>query len=907
MGSDRKAEVGTVKAARTAQQADDNLRESEEEFRMMFEHSSVGQCQADPITGRVIRVNRKICEMTGYSDEELTARTIGELMYSEGREALGLLLQQLLCQEIPEICIDVGLLRRDGPMIWAQLQITLFQGSLGQAPRVLALLRDITARKQTEQKLYEAEERMRLATQAAGVFAWDVDLMTGTIKYSENMARMFGYEILPERFVSVPGATNVIHPEDREAVIEAARPAFEQTGTFSAQCRAEAAGGRYIWVQCNGTVVRDANNNPVRFVGIVQNIDDRKRAEQALQASQERLRRAIQIETVGVIFFKPDGTITDANDAFLRMSGYSRGDLAKGLVRWDTMTPPEWMPRSLQAVDEFRTVGRTNPYEKEYIRKDGSRWWALFAATRITADEGVEFIIDITEAKRSEERLRESEERFRTMADSSAVMIWVTDAAGRIEFVNRSYLEFFGSTREGAAQLDWSEIVYSDDREYLEAFSTALRERKPLHARARVKRHDGRWRWIESRGNPRLGPEGKITGYVGSSADITELIKSQEALVEADRRKDEFLATLAHELRNPLAPIRNSLQILRLTGDSNPATEQTYEVMERQVNHMVRLVDDLLEISRITRGQIELRKERVELGSVIRSAVEVSKPLVEDFEHQLTVSLPGEPLTLDVDSVRLEQIISNLLNNAAKYTDPGGKIWVTAKRENDHAVISIRDSGIGISPDMLSRIFEIFTQVEHSGNRTQGGLGLGLTLVRTLVELHGGNVDVHSEGPGKGSEFIVRLPLDATPGKEITVKEMWHFGQVAPRRILVVDDNCDAAESLSKLLNAVGAEARAVYSGVEALQLLEPYRPAVMLVDIGMPGMDGYEVARRIRQTPRYNSVTLVALTGWGQEEDRRRSQAAGFDFHLTKPLDFKTLQSLLGSLDTSERSVTKH
>ena len=370
----------------------------------------------------------------------------------------------------------------------------------------------------------------------------------------------------------------MIHPADRERVRQASQRAFEENGTFSAEFRAEAAGGRYVWVQCNGTVLRDTHGNPVRFVGIVQNIEDRKRAEQALQASQERLGRAIQIETVGVIFFKPDGTITDANEAFLRMSGYSRGDLENGLVRWDRMTPPEWMPQSLRAVEEFNTMGRTIPYEKQYIRKDGSRWWALFAATRIAADEGVEFIIDITERKLAEEKLRESEERFRTMADSSPVMIWVTNAAGRIEFVNRSYLDFFGITREKAAQLDWSEIVHSDDREYLEAFSAALRDRQPLHARARVKRHDNEWRWIASRGNPRLGPAGEVTGYVGSSADITELIKSQEALREADRRKDEFLATLAHELRNPLAPIRNSLHILRLGGDRNPATEQTYEI-----------------------------------------------------------------------------------------------------------------------------------------------------------------------------------------------------------------------------------------------------------------------------------------------------------------------------------------
>lgn len=899
--------IGAVEAAATEKQTKESLRESEAEFRAMFELSSVGQCQIDPITGRLVRVNRKMCEMTGYSAAELTQRTTGELTHPDHRETIAVLLQQLSRGEIPVISTETKMLRKDGSTFWNHLNVSLLRRAAGHAPRATAIFRNISARKQAEQKLYEAEERLRLATQAAGVFAWDVDLLTGTIKYSENMAQVFGYESLPEKYYYLHEATDVIHPADRERVRQASQRAFEENGTFSAEYRAEAAGGRYVWVQCNGTVLRDAHGNPVRFVGIVQNIDDRKRAEQALQASQERLGRAIQIETVGVTFFKTNGTITEANDAFLRMSGYSRDDLEHGRVRWDRMTPPEWMAQSLQAEQEFNTRGRTIPYEKEYIRKDGSRWWALFAATRIAADEGVNFIIDITERKLAEERLRESEERFRTMADSSPVMIWVTDAAGRIEFVNRSYLDFFGISRERAAQLEWSEIVHSDDREYLKAFSVALRDRQPLHARARVKRHDGEWRWIASRGNPRLGPAGEVTGYVGSSADITELIKSQEALWEADRRKDEFLATLAHELRNPLAPIRNSLQILRLSGSTEPATEQIYEMMERQVSQMVRLVDDLLEISRITRGQIELRKERVELATVIRGAVEVSKPLIEDAGHQLAISLPPEPLMVEADPVRLEQIISNLLNNAAKYTDPGGQIWLTAQREDDRVAISVRDSGIGISPEMLPRIFEMFTQIEHSASRTQGGLGIGLTLVRSLVEMHGGNIEAHSEGPGKGCEFIVQLALDVRPPTEIASGEMWRSRQLSPRRVLVVDDNRDAADTLGKLLNIVGAEARAVYTGAEALQVLETYRPTVLLVDIGMPDMDGYELARRVRQSPKYHDMTLIALTGWGQEEDRRRSQAAGFNFHLTKPADFNTLQALLGSLESPEGSLTRH
>ena len=899
--------IEVVQTARTENEAREKLRQSEKEFRALFELSSVGQCQADSVSGRLVRVNRKLCEITGYLEDELLHRSISELAHPDDRQQILSLLRELMRGEIPEISIETRLLCKDGSMFWGHLNVTVFTDAGSQTRRITAIVRDITSRRQTEQKLYEVEERMRLATQSAGVYAWDVDLLTGTIKYSENMAQVFGYESLPEKYYHVAGATEVIHPEDRASVVQASQHAFEKSGTFSAQCRAEAAGGRYVWVQCNGTIVRDPHSQPVRFVGIVQNIDDRKRWEEALQASQERLYRAIQIETVGVIFFRTDGSITDANDAFLRMSRYTREDLKNGLLRWDRMTPPEWMARSLQAIREFKIMGRTNPYEKEYLRKDGSRWSALFAATQIAADEGVEFIIDITESKRAEEKLRESEERFRTMADSSPVMIWVTDADGRIEFVNRSYLEFFGITAEDAAQLDWAEIIHSDDQEYLEAFRTALRDRKPFHARARVKRHDAKWCWISSRGNPRTGPEGVVTGYVGTSADITERIESQEALREADRRKDEFLATLAHELRNPLAPIRHGLEILRLTGDTPPATAEIHGIIDRQVNHMVRMVDDLLEISRISRGKIELRKELIELAAVIRNAVETSKPLIESFHHQLTISVPPEPLTVKADPIRLEQIISNLLNNAAKYTDPGGQIWVSLQRESNRVAISVRDSGIGISRDMLPRIFDMFTQLEHSSGRTQGGLGIGLTLARSLVELHGGNIEVRSQGPGTGSEFIVHLPLNVSSQREVTPSEMWQSVQLSPRRVLVVDDNRDAADSLARLLNVVGAEARAVYSGFQALEILERYRPAVLLIDIGMPDMDGYEFARRVRQDPKNRKLTLVALTGWGQEEDRNRSHAAGFDFHLTKPADFKTLRSLIGSLDTPEGSITRH
>jgi PAS domain S-box-containing protein len=389
-----------------------------------------------------------------------------------------------------------------------------------------------------------------------------------------------------------------------------------------------------------------------------------------------------------------------------------------------------------------------------------------------------------------------------------------------------------------------------------------------------------------------------------------ERARAEGALREADRRKDEFLATLAHELRNPLAPIRNALHLLRLTGGSGPAADRIHEMMERQVGHMVRLVDDLLEVSRITRGKIELRKERVELAAVVRNAVETSRPLVEAARHDLSVSVSGEPVIVEADPVRLAQVVSNLLNNAAKYTDEGGRIAVCARREGGDAVVAIRDSGAGIPEDMLPRIFEMFTQVDRTLGRAAGGLGIGLALTRSVVEMHGGRVEARSDGPGRGSEFVVRLPLAAAedPAADGGARDGVTPAALAPRRILAVDDNRDAADSMGMLLRFLGADVQVVYDGPAALGAIGSCRPEVILLDIDMPGMDGYEVARRLRQDPRLGDAILIALSGWGQEDDRRRAREAGFDHHLVKPVDpgrlMQILRSTLPEADLRGRSA---
>jgi PAS domain S-box-containing protein len=478
-------------------------------------------------------------------------------------------------------------------------------------------------------------------------------------------------------------------------------------------------------------------------------------------------------------------------------------------------------------------------------------------------------------------------------------LAWTCDELGNATWYNKRWIEYTGMPADDLKGWNWSKVHHPDhlDR-VIPTVQRASEAGEPWEDTFPMRGVDGRYRWFLSRAVPIRDETGDIVTWFGTNTDVTKEREAEEALREADRRKDEFLATLAHELRNPLAPIRNGLHILRVSGSDGGVAERIYEIMDRQVGHLVRLVDDLMEVSRITLGKLELRTEPVDLQDLVRSAVETCRPFIDAARHQLDISLPPEPIILDGDPVRLSQVLANLLNNAAKYTDEGGQIRLAVERKGSSAVISIRDTGMGIAAEMLPRIFDPFIQVDQNPDRAAGGLGIGLTLVRTLVSMHGGTSEARSDGPGRGSEFVVRLPIVAPPARAHngTVRG-GRAATVGARRILVVDDNRDAAESLAMLLKTLGAEVVTAHDGAGALQALHAFRPAVALLDIGMPGMDGLEVARRARQTPEGQAVTLIALTGWGQAEDRRQSKKAGFDHHLVKPVDPLALQVLLEAL----------
>ena len=551
---------------------------------------------------------------------------------------------------------------------------------------------------------------------------------------------------------------------------------------------------------------------------------------------------------------------------------------------------------SARAGEESRIEGLDRGADDYLVKPFSARELLVRAGTLIRS----------TELRR---RAEDARTQFETLLNEAPLGVFLVDEDFRVAAVNPIALPLIGATDvigrdfESVVRTAWSS---ADAEEVLQRFRHTLQtgEAQVVPEFIALRKDRQLVEYYEWQVH-RIPLPGGRRGVVCYFRDIAKNVLAREALREADNRKDEFLATLSHELRNPLAPLRSSLEIVKRLATAPPNASAALEIMDRQLSHLVRLVDDLLEVSRITRGQVELRREQLRLDAAIHSAIETSEPLIRAGNHRLIVSLPDEPLMLDADPVRLAQIFGNLLNNAAKYSDKGGQIEIAARRDGDEALVTIRDSGDGIPSEQFAKLFQIFTRGERSARRNQSGLGIGLALVRRLTEMHGGRVEASSEGIGKGSCFSVRLPLNvrqvAAPkarGRDPST--------IDSLSVLVVDDNQDAAESLAMLLRTAGAAVHVAHDGPAAIAEFERSEPDVVLLDIGMPDMDGCEVARRLREISPADRVALVALTGWGQDEDRRRVREAGFDHHLVKPVDLASLQSLLTSLARARLANTK-
>jgi PAS domain S-box-containing protein len=649
--------------------------------------------------------------------------------------------------------------------------------------------------------------------------------------------------------------------------------------------------------------IRDAEGRVSGCVLVFRDVTVQRRIERerASQLQTARTLAAIVDSSDDAIIRKRlDGTIETWNAGAEMVFGYRADDAIGRHI--SLVIPPDRLHEEEQIIATLKAGRRINHFETERVRADGTRIWVSLTISPIADETGAvvaasKIVRDVTPRVHAEAE----RERFVTVLENSQDFIGLCDPQGVPFFVNRAGLEMVGlDSLEQARQTPVAEFFFPEDQARVigEFLPQVLRDGQgEIEIRFRHFK-TGAARWMAYKVLTLRDHTGAPTGFATVSQDVTERKARADELIEADRRKNEFLAMLAHELRNPLAPLSNAVQAIRRRepGDEHTVAVAT-DILDRQIRQMSRLVNDLLDASRISRGKIELHRTRVALRPIVDEAIETVRPLLARLEHTLTITLPPEALYVDADAGRLSQVIGNLLTNAAKFTDKGGRIWLSAEREADEAVIRVRDDGIGIAPEHLQTLFDMFVQVDTAIERSRDGLGIGLTLVKTLVELHGGTVQVHSAGPGCGSEFTVRLAAvsaaDDTPSID---RREPAVGDSIARRVLVVDDSVDAAESLAMLLAFEGHEIHKAHDGAAAVRSAERLRPDIVLMDIGLPILNGYEACRRIRSQAWGAAITLVAITGWGQEEDHQQSDAAGFDLHLVKPVEHNELLRVVAS-----------
>jgi PAS domain S-box-containing protein len=767
-----------------------------------------------------------------------------------------------------------------------------------------AMIGEFMERRSAEERLRNEREwfRTTLASIGDGVITTDTE---GKVTFLNPVSEaLTGWPQEEARGKPLAAVFTILHEQSRQPVANPVVQALREG-------RIVGLGNHTLLIARDGTErpiddsaapIKNDRGQTAGVVLVFRDVTERRRAERAVRRNREILQLVHQIGKIGHWEWN---SLTDENrwsPEIEALYGLPPGGFEGGYQGWAKLLHPDDLPR---AEADVRRALETGKYFTEFrvIWPDGTVHWLETRAVvfKDGHDKPVRIVgvnMDITERKRQEEALRASEQRWRTMAESLPNLVWTALPDGQCDWLSSQWGKYTGIAETELLGLRWLEtVIHPDDRERTLAFWTAAcADQGDYDLEYWIRRYDGEYHWFKTRGLPIRDEQGKIVYWFGTCTDIEDVKRLEAALREADRRKNEFLATLAHELRNPLAPIRNGLQVLRLANERS-AQEQARAMMERQLGQLVRLVDDLLDVSRISRNKLELRKARIPLASVVENAVETARPLIDAKGHTLSVTLPPEPLYLDADLTRLAQVFWNLLNNSAKYTDPGGRIDLVAERQGSVVVVTVRDSGIGIPREALPGLFTLFSQVDPSLERSQGGLGIGLALIKGLVERHGGSVEAHSGGVGQGSLFVVRLPVAPDQGKE--EKPGTDDNQVgsALRRVLVVDDNRDAAASLAMMLSLVGHDTRTAHDGLEALELAEAFRPDVILLDIGLPKLNGYDTCRRIREQPWGTEMFIVAVTGWGQEDARRRSQEAGFDHHLVKPVDFAALEKLLARL----------
>ncbi len=909
---------------RMRQSALDATFEQQERLRVTL--ASIGDAViATDVDGRVTFLNAVAELLTGWKPEDARGQPLESVFRIVNEKSLepaeNPAKKALREGRVVGLANHTALVQRDGSRIAIDDSAAPIRDSGGQIVGVVLVFHDIEERRQAEAALAASVQRFRLAAEAVNGIICEHDLATGGVERTMGLFEVLGY--LPDE--APPTAAwwrDQIHPDDRDGYLKSFKEAAESGSNMCCTYRFRHKDGRWLQLEDRAVTLRSTDEKPIKLVACALDVTQRKQAEDALRESETRTRRILEYQEAvmanmgeGLYAVDLQGRVTYFNPTAEKLLGWTRSEILGAEIHDVThFKRPDGTPFPIEECSEFKVLqsgSSLKDFDDVFIRKDGGFLTVTYSATPLRSEGRIVGLVvvfrDTTERRLAEESLRYQTDLIRNITENATTAIFMTDHEGRTTFMNPAAEAMTGFTlQEGQGRLlrdlvhsvssseavpgapdgPWPECSVMRDHE--DVFVRKGGERFPVLLNACP---------IHKHGLP--------VATVLEVRDITQEKLNEKRvygllteLQDTDRRKNEFLATLAHELRNPLAPLRHSLEIMKRANGNLSTLEQVSATMERQVSHMVRLVDDLLDVNRITRNKLELKKKPVELGSILEHAIEVCRPLAESQGQELHVVLPARPNYLHADDVRLVQVFSNLLTNAFKYTERGGRIWLSVEQGELEVIVSVKDSGIGIQPDKLPQVFDLFTQIDKSLEMSQGGLGIGLALVKRLVQMHEGSVTAHSAGPGRGSEFRVRLPvLSEEPALPKAPAEIPVEAPSARARILVVDDNVDAALSLTLLLRMGGNEVHMAHDAAEAIAKGADHYPHLILLDIGLPKVNGYEVCQRIRQQPWGKETRIVALTGWGQEEDRRKSKESGFDAHLIKPVDHATLVKLLAEL----------
>ncbi|MGE5526506.1 MAG: PAS domain-containing protein [Rhodospirillaceae bacterium] len=899
---------------------------------------------------RFVYVNSQAERFFGHSKHELIGASIWSVFPEAAQSKLGGELRRAMSEQVP-IAVEVH-----APTVqhWVELRaypspdgLSVFFRDVQDRKEAEAAL--VVAKVEAEQRAEEVEKARNILQTMFEHVPEGIMLTGGPPHFPLIAHSRYGEQLLAksrDELVGMPAghhidAWRVLLPDGRT------RPAPEEMPLYRAahhgelvknvEFLMETADGTLVPVLVNAAPVRNKQGEIVGAINCWRDVSDAKIAYARIEAAQRRLQAVADSVPALISYVDRQFRYQLANRAYEEWLGIPSRAFEGRHVR-DVLGEKAW--ETLKPHAERAVRGECASFETCTMFRDGTKHWLSVTYSPDIGADGmingyVGHAMDITQSKRTQAALNRRNERLALLWEAAAVLLSTDEPRDMLHRLFRSigphlgldtYLSFMTSESGDVLVLEACSGVPEEDRQRLQQLSVGnavcgkvALQRKPRVVEDVQRATDADVGLLKSLGlkvyvcHPLIAGERLLgtlsfgsrtrTRLDGDELDFLRTVAHYVTLAyerlrllgelrDADRRKDEFLSLLAHELRNPLAPVRNGLQLLRMPNAAPATLRKATDMMERQLSLMVRLIDDLLDVSRITRGKVELRLERVELKNIIMQGVETARPHMENKGQQITVTVPREPVWLDADPVRLAQVVSNLLNNACKFTERGGRIWVRAERRGNEAVIKVTDTGIGIPPEKLTSIFDMFVQADPSAARRHSGLGVGLTLVKSLVEMHHGTVNAHSEGANRGAEFTVVLPVSADQPAPETIKEKEH-PYMASRRILVIDDSADSAESLGMLLTMMGHQVRTSLDGNEALQVADAFHPEVVMCDIGMPGMSGFELAPRLREQLGPDT-RLVALTGYGSDEDRRRTQAAGFDAHLVKPVDMEALRGIL-------------